>query len=89
MDVEFDPAKAAENYRKHGIRFADAEQVLRDPFGLTIEDVQAWDEPRFVTLGRDSLGRLLVVVHTPRTESIRIISARKATAREARQYHHA
>ena len=54
---------------------------------LTIEDPDAEGELRFVTLGVDALGRVLVVVHTPRGESIRIISARKASAGEAEQYH--
>ena len=45
------------------------------------------DKARFVTLGMDALGRVLVVVHTPRGERVRIISARKASAGEAEQYH--
>jgi len=69
------------------VSFAHAEQVLRDPIALTIEDPDAEGELRFVTLGVDALGRVLVVVHTPRGESIRIISARKASAGEAEQYH--
>ena len=86
-DVEFDPAKAASNRRKHGIAFGDAEQALRDPRAVTIEDPDAIDERRFVTLGMDSLGRVLVVVHTPRGDRTRIISARKASKGEAEQYH--
>jgi uncharacterized DUF497 family protein len=69
------------------VSFAHAEQVLLDPMALTIEDPDAEGEPRFVTLGMDALGRVLVVVHTPRGERIRIISARKASAGEAEQYH--
>ena len=87
MEVEFDPDKARSNLKKHKVSFAHAEQVLRDPMALTIEDPDAEGEPRFVTLGMDSLGRVLVVVHTPRGERIRIISARKASAGEAEQYH--
>jgi len=84
--MEFDPEKAEENLRKRGVSFADAEQALRDPGAVTIEDPDAKEEPRFVTLGMDSLGRiLLVVVHTPREERTRIISARKASP-EAMQY---
>lgn len=86
MDVEFDPAKAAENRRKHGIGFAEAEQALRDPFALTIEDPDARDETRFVTLGSDTLGRVLIVVHTPRDGRTRIISARRASSNEMSQY---
>jgi len=84
--MEFDPQKAEENLRKHGVSFADAEQALRDPGAVTIEDPDAKEELRFVTLGMDSLGRILVVVHTPREERTRIISARKASRSEAMQY---
>jgi hypothetical protein len=69
------------------VGFAHAEQVLRDPGAVTIEDPDAAGEQRFLTLGMDALGRVLVVVHTPRGERTRIISARKATRLEAEQYH--
>ena len=87
MGIEFDPAKAAANLKKHGVSFAHAEQALRDPMALTIEDPDATDEERYITLGMDALGRLLVVVHTPRDERTRLVSARKASPREAEQYH--
>ena len=86
MDVEFDPDKAAENLRKHGVSFAHAEQALRDSDALTVEDPDAEGESRFVTLGMDSLGRILVVVFTPRRQRTRIISARKASKVEALAY---
>lgn len=87
MIFEFDPAKARANLRKHGVSFAHAEQALRDPMALTIEDPDAEGEQRFVTLGMDSLGRVLVVVHTQRGERTRPISARKASRGEANRYH--
>ncbi|WP_123657427.1 BrnT family toxin [Salinisphaera japonica] len=87
MDVEFDPNKAAANFKKHRVSFAHAEQALRDLSALTIEDPDAAGEPRFVTLGMDALGRVLVIVHTQRAERTRLISARKASPSEARQYH--
>lgn len=87
MGIEFDPAKAAANLKKHGVSFAHAEQALRDPMALTIEDPDATDEDRYITLGMDALGRLPVVVHTPRDERTRLISVRKASPREAEQYH--
>ncbi len=86
MDVEFDPEKAASNLRKHKVSFAHAEQSLRDPMAITIPDPDAVGEARFITLGMDSLGRVLVVVHTPRGESTRLISARKASRGEMEQY---
>ncbi len=86
MDIEFDPAKAAENLRKHQVSFAHAEQALRDLAGVTVEDPDAEGEPRFITLGMDALGRALVVIYTPRGRRTRIISARKASKAEALAY---
>ena len=73
MDIEFDPAKARSNQRKHGVSFAHAEEALHDDMALTIEDPDAHSEQRFITLGVDSLGRVLVVVHTQRGDYLRII----------------
>ncbi len=87
MEIEFDPAKAAANLRKHRVSFAHAEQSLRDERAITIADPDSEGEPRFVTLGMDALGRGLVVVYTPRMDRIRIISARKASPGEAENYH--
>lgn len=86
MVITFDPKKAATNYRKHGIRFADAEPVLFDPLALTREDEDADGEQRFVSIGLDAIGRLLVVVFTCCGEEIRLISARPATAKERKYY---
>lgn len=87
MEIEFDPDKAASNLGKHGISFAHAEQALRDPRALTIEDPDAQGEQRLVSLGMDAMGRVLVVVHTQRGERTRLISARKASRSEAAYYH--
>ena len=87
MDIEFDPAKARSNLAKHQVSFAHAEQALRDPMAFTIEDPGAEGEQRFVTLGMDALGRVLVIVHSPRESRTRLISARKASQGEAEQYH--
>jgi len=85
-DFEWDPLKARANRRDHGIDFADAVSVLEDLKALTIMDDEEADEERFVTIGTDLLGRVLVVVHTWRGERTRLISARKATPRERRAY---
>jgi len=86
MDYEWDPSKAAANLHKHGVRFADAVSVFSDELALTAADDFA-EEERFVTLGTDAFGRLLVVVYTWRSEQcIRLISARKATRHERTQY---
>lgn len=85
MTYEWDTAKASTNRRKHGIDFADAATVFSDEYALTIPDGHALED-RYITLGMDALGRILVVVFTWRGEQIRIISARKADSHERRQY---
>ena len=86
MPLEHDPAKAAPNLKKHGISFSDAEGALFDPMAVTIEDIGAVGEPRFVTIGLGSAGDLLVVVYTFREGEPRLISARRATRRERKTY---
>lgn len=86
MAVVWDPAKAAANLEKHGIRFADAEPVLFDPLAITLEDVTAETEQRHVSIGADALGRTVVVVYAYRGTDVRLISARRATRKERRQY---
>jgi uncharacterized DUF497 family protein len=86
MSFEYDPTKAAANLKKHGVSLADAEGVLSDPLAVTIEDVTAVGEARFVTVGQGSAGEILVVVYTEREGRFRPISARRATPRERRNY---
>ena len=83
--VRWDPAKAAANLKKHGIDFADAETALNDERAITIPD-RVHDEDRFVSIAMDALGRILVLVYTWRGDDLRLISARKATRAERRQY---
>ena len=87
LDIEFDPVKARANLAKHKVSFSHAEQVLRDPSAITVEDPDAEGEQCFITLGMDALSRVLIVVHTPRGSRTRLISARKASKGEAEQYH--
>ncbi|MFP4350694.1 MAG: BrnT family toxin [Desulfococcaceae bacterium] len=86
MKVEWDPQKAEANYKKHRVRFSDAESALFDPFALSKEDHDIESEKRFVSIGADSIGRIVVVVYTYRGDSIRMISARKATSGERKHY---
>jgi uncharacterized DUF497 family protein len=80
---EWDKSKAKENKSKHGISFADTFAVFEDPNAVTIED--SWrGERRYVTIGMDAFGRILVVVYTWRDDNFRIISARKAVSYEVR-----
>jgi uncharacterized protein len=86
MDIVWDPAKARSNYARHGVRFSEVEQVFYDPLALTTEDTSGSRERRFVTLGSDGLGRVLVVVYTYRGETVRVISARRASPGEVKSY---
>jgi Uncharacterized protein conserved in bacteria len=89
---DWDPAKERENIRKHRVAFYRAALTFRDPNHLSIYDERhSEDEDRWVTIGTDTAGVPYVVVHTfaqVKEDScrVRIISARKATAAEARQY---
>jgi uncharacterized DUF497 family protein len=85
-DYQWDAQKAALNLKKHKIDFADAVSVLEDDWGLTLKEQFVEGEQRFVTMGVDLFGRVLVVVYTHRGDSIRIISARKATKTERKTY---
>ncbi len=85
MLYQWDRKKAVSNLRKHEVAFADAVSVFADDAALTIPD-NHFDEDRFVTIGMDAFGRVLVVVYTWRGDTIRLISARKATKSERRQY---
>lgn len=86
MEYEWDPAKAQVNLRKHRISFADAALALEDARALTMADPDASGEQRFVSLGSDPRGRVLVTVFTTRGRQTRIISARRASRNERRRY---
>jgi uncharacterized DUF497 family protein len=92
IEFDWDPAKAQSNRAKHGVSFEEAMGVFADPLALSrLDDDQGSGEERWITLGLAAVGRLLLVVHTHVEHSddriaVRIISARRATRREARQY---
>ena len=84
---EWDRRKDEENRRKHGVSFLEAVVAFADPLSITIGDPDHSEgESRYVLLGQTDQGRLLVVTHTDRDESTRIISAREASRQERRQY---
>ncbi|MEK6768866.1 MAG: BrnT family toxin [Gemmatimonadota bacterium] len=85
VQFEWDARKAVSNLGKHGVDFADAATVLHDDRAVTVRDEMSGEE-RFVTVGTDALGRVLTVVYTWREERARLISARRATRREQREY---
>jgi uncharacterized DUF497 family protein len=84
---EWDVAKAEANYRKHGVRFAEAEPVFEDDDAITITDNDSdAHEVRFVSMGMGAKERVLVVVYCHRGENVRVISARVAEPHERSQY---
>ena len=86
MSADFDPKKDAANIKKHGVSLSEGDGVLSDPLALTVEDDAAESEQRFVTIGMNVFGTLMVVVHTPRRDGPRTISVRKPDPRERRNY---
>lgn len=87
MRFEWDREKAQSNWRKHDVSFDEAVTVFYDPLSATFDDPDhSVGEPRFVTIGYSARDRLLVVAHTGRGATVRIISARRASARERRRH---
>ncbi len=87
LRFRWDPRKAVSNERKHGVGFREATTVFDDPLSVTIPDPDhSLHERRFVLVGLSNRARLLVVAHSERGESIRIISARRADRQERRNY---
>ena len=86
VKFEWDPVKARVNLTKHGVSFEEASTAFGDPLSLSIRDPDTpQNEPRHVLIGVSWFDRTLVVVHGELGDTIRIISARKATRRERRE----
>lgn len=85
MSADFDPKKNAANIKKHGVSLSEGNGVLSDPLALTVEDDRAEGEQRFVTIGMNVFGTLMVVVHTPRSGGPRVISVRKPDPKERKK----
>ena len=87
MKFEWDPAKAALNIQKHGVSFEEAARAFEDSLSATFPDpYHSRDESRLITYGIGHKGKLLVVSHTERGDTVRIISARQATDKERKRY---
>ena len=87
MEFEWDALKAETSQSKHGVDFDEATTVFGDPLAVTFGDVDhSDDEISFLTFGVSSKNRPLVVAHTSRGDTIRIISARRMTPRELKDY---
>jgi uncharacterized DUF497 family protein len=89
LRFEWHRPKAAANRAKHKVTFEEAKTVFGDPLGRITDDPRHSEgEERFALLGQSDRRRLLVVMFTERGETIHLISARKATRRERREYEH-
>ena len=87
LQFEWDDHKARTNLAKHGVSFEEASTVFADPLSITIADpAHSQAEDRFIILGRSHRRLLLVVVHTGRGDKLRLISARRASRNERKQY---
>ena len=89
IKFDWDPAKAAENLKKHGVSFDEAQSVFYDEFAVQFFDEDhSSNEERFLMLGMSAEARLLLICHCERDVGhvIRIISARRATKRESTFY---
>ena len=87
LEFEWDPQKAAANLAKHKVSFEEAATVFGDPLGRIVADPRhSSDEERFVLLGLSNEQRLLAVMYVDRDKAIRIVSARRVTGRERRNY---
>lgn len=87
MEFEWDPIKAARNLQKHDVAFNEAASVFGDPLSITVPDPDhSLDEDRYIIVGTSHLGRLLMVAHSERGKSIRLISARELTSQERKDY---
>ena len=89
MDYRWDKNKAEANHLKHGVDFADSALALEDSLALTIPDPDSTGESRFISLGMDPLGRVLVTAFAYRDDHVRIISSRIASRGERRKYEEA
>ena len=87
MVYEWDARKATANFKKHRLAFDEAATVFLDPLAMTYPDPDHSEgEPRFITVGESARGRVILVAHLDRGDHVRIISARRATRREAHEY---
>ena len=87
LQFEWDEKKAKINKRKHGITFEEATTAFADELSITIDDpIHSEDEDRLILIGQSKGFKTLIVIHVEKKESIRIISARKATKHEQKFY---
>lgn len=87
LQFEWNPEKAASNFKKHEVAFEEAATVFDDPAFITLlDEAHSLTEGRYLTIGLSANNRLLLIAHTEREGQIRLISARKATKNERQFY---
>ncbi len=87
LKFEWNPNKAKKNIEKHGVSFDEAATAFSDPLSMTYDDPDhSYGENRYIIIGLSALGNLLFISHTEKDGQIRIISARKLTKKERKQY---
>jgi uncharacterized protein len=87
VEFQWDEAKAAQNVRDHRVTFFEATTSFLDPFArFMLDEEHSSGQERFILLGRSAEGRLLTTVYTQRGQPVRIISSRRATRREVKEY---
>ena len=85
--LQWNPVKAEENYRKHGVRFEEAEVVFRDPHAVVFDDsLHSDEEDRYFVVGESAYSRLLIISYTIRDDYAWVISARRASRAERRRF---
>lgn len=86
MEITWDSVKAKSNRLKHRVFFAEVEPVFNDPHAISLEDPDSEGEARHIVIGRDAVGRVVVIIYTYRGSGIRLISVRKASKTERNLY---
>jgi uncharacterized protein len=87
LNFEWNEEKSIANFKKHRIYFEEAKTIFNDPLSITIQDTEhSIGENRFLDIGCSIRGQILVTVYSERNNNIRIISCRKATKKEIKDY---
>ena len=86
LEFEWDRNKAKSNLQKHRVGFPEAATVFHDPLSITVYDPDHSGEDRYITIGVSLSGRFLIIAHTDRGDTVRIISARELTRAERKAY---
>lgn len=87
MDFEWDETKARANEKKHGVSFVEATEVFGDEYSSCVHDPDhSYEEERYLLFGVSSKGNYIVVSYTERSDTVRIISARRMTRQERKAY---